>query len=379
MNYWLVGIAYLSLLALGIGDNIRGPLYPEILTEMSLSDTVGGWFFSLSSIVSFSGSLLLRNRFVAVGPIRVLRFGLGLMAAALYAFGSSGSFGFLLLAASFFGLSSGIMGLCQNYLVTVGAAGPRLQQVMSGLHSMYGMASFAAPLFVTSLYAKGLLWREVFCWAALFPLAVMIASFAIKEVKVPVQEEIMEKDQAKSRFGLELYFAVLLAVYVATEILISTRLSLFMRRVQNEEMNQANLYLTWFFVFLLAGRLLFSFIRPKTHLSSQLKLSLIGTIFCLLLGLTVNPFFLAVSGLAMAPFYPMAMAYASHIFRKVEMASVIGLCLAMSSMAIVMMNIIVGQLSDSFGIDIAMYFGVVTAVASYFLILMLPKVQKKWS
>ena len=46
----LILISFASLFVFGISDNIRGPLFPEILKEFNISDSMGSLMFALSSL-----------------------------------------------------------------------------------------------------------------------------------------------------------------------------------------------------------------------------------------------------------------------------------------------------------------------------------------
>lgn len=380
MNWRYLILAFTSLLVLGLGDNIRGPLFAEILAGFKLSNFQGSLIFSASSICGFLGSLLIRKKFEKWGAVRVLNFSLVGFGVALALMGSAGSFAWFLFGSSLFGLSVGAMGVSQNYLVSVGASSHRLQQAMSGLHSMYGIASFMAPLMVAALSKDGD-WRLSFLVVALFPLALAVINIFVgikyKVVGSSTTETTASASPSSSR--VHFYFAVGLALYVAAEILLSTRLALYMRRQFSYDLSQSSLYVSYFFAFLLAGRVLFSVVKFPFKLYNQIRWLLVLSVICYIAGLYLHPFFLVLTGLMMAPIYPLMMTYASQIFHREVLSRVIAICLSMSSLFIVFMNFSVGAMSDTWGILVAMLFGVLVLVLSLLSLQLLPFVLHKWT
>ncbi|MBK7962902.1 MAG: MFS transporter [Bdellovibrionales bacterium] len=128
-----VVLAYVSLFAFGLGDNIRGPLFSEILSEFGLSDTVGSWIFALSSLFGFSSSFLSARLGRKLGHKLLLQISLGILGLALGVFSSAQSLFQMLVAAALFGMSLGSLGYCQNALVVLGTSPIRRQQWLSGL------------------------------------------------------------------------------------------------------------------------------------------------------------------------------------------------------------------------------------------------------
>ncbi len=57
----LILISYASLFVFGISDNIRGPLFPEILKEFNISDSMGSLMFALGSLSGFVASYFTRT------------------------------------------------------------------------------------------------------------------------------------------------------------------------------------------------------------------------------------------------------------------------------------------------------------------------------
>ena len=134
---YLVG-AFSCLFLVGFGDNMRGPLFPEILRELGLSDAQGGLMFAMSCGGSIVGALWARRLVSRWSTVRILQLGLGF--AFLGQGGSALAWDLVsLLAGSFvFGIAGGVLALGQNLMVEEGSPPERRRQGLAGLHSTYG-------------------------------------------------------------------------------------------------------------------------------------------------------------------------------------------------------------------------------------------------
>jgi MFS family permease len=56
----------------------------------------------------------------------------------------------------------------------------------------------------------------------------------------------------------------------------------------------------------------------------------------------------------MAPFYPLAMALLAELFPQ-KISSTVSFAISMQSAFVILMNLLIGILSDRFGIETAMY------------------------
>lgn len=362
MIWGYIVFAYLSLFALGIGDNIRGPLFPEILKNFSVDDTYGAIYYAVSSFCGFVGSLLVRQMLRRWSRVHTMQLALFMMAIGLVGMGTVNDFSWLLVFSGVFGASLGIVGVVQNVLVSVGSSPSRRQQMLSGLHANYGIASVLAPLVVAGITSWLGSWRYVFWGVAFVPGLLLLASFFWRDPGTPQEEgkaaTKLTPPAAQSRrehFG-QLYLAVSFGLYVVAEIMIGSRLPLFVRRELKLDLQESSYYLTGFFMCMMMGRLLFTFVHFKWPLRRMLLVFLLSSGVCCALGLEGSPLLLPLSGLFMAPFYPLAMMYISSHYEK-NMDSAVSYVMAIQSFFTVIMHWLVGYLTDAYGISIALWVG----------------------
>lgn len=371
MNF-IVLMAYISLLALGLTDNIRGPLYPDIVEYFNLNQTQGSLFFILSSLFGAFGTLLAKYLLSKFRIQTTHGFGLLVMSAGMALMSISNNFNFFLLSTAIFGLSMGIMGTMQNFMVAEFSDLPLRRRLLSGLHSMYGLASFMAPVLVSLMAKNNYSWKNVFLYSALVPLIIAVLSF-VKKMNTAsfenIQKERSESPQIKSKVKFEyLILAFILTGYVVAEIMISARMAYFLKVNNQFDLSLRNFYVTAFFALLLIGRIIFTFVELKLNLKKQLMVSAFFSILFLVLGIHLEPFFLVLSGLSMAPFYPMMVTYISELYPH-DKDQVLVVCLFIQSLGIVFMHMAVGILTDYFNPQIAMMVGPFFLLVSLLLFL----------
>lgn len=350
-------LGYFSLFVFGLADNIRGPLFPDILREFSVNDSVGSLMFALSSSASFTASHFARHFLRRFERRSVLQAACLLLGLALLGMAAAPAFPLFLLCSLCFGFSMGIVGLVPNILVPLGSTPERKQQMLSGLHAMYGVASLLAPLLAASLSLLTGSWRYTFALSALVPLSLLAYSFhgshgsLHKKPAAPAEPIHRQKN-----FRPQLFLALMVSFSVAAEVMVSSRLALYMRRVWNYDLEDSSLYVTYFFLFLLAGRLLFALVPFRQSIQRLLSLSVVSTMALFFLGLFVHPFFLVATGLGVAPFYPLAISWISSEFPH-DMDAAVSYMIATDSMMLILMHLLVGRLTDAVGITGAILTG----------------------
>jgi MFS transporter, FHS family, glucose/mannose:H+ symporter len=362
-------LGYFSLFVFGLADNIRGPLFPDILREFSVNDSVGSLMFALSSGASFTASHFARHflrRFERRSVLQAAALALGL---ALIGMAAAPFFPLFLLFSVCFGFSMGIVGLIPNILVPLGSKPERKQQMLSGLHAMYGVASLIAPLLAASLGLLTGSWRWTFALSAIVPFSLLAYSFHGSHGSLH-KKQPLPADHAKSRrknIRPQLFLALMVSFSVAAEVMVSSRLALYMRREWNYDLEGSSLYVTYFFIFLLLGRLLFAVIPFRQSIRLLLSLSIVFAMGLFFLGLFVHPLFLAATGFAVAPFYPLAISWISSEFPH-DMDAAVSYMIATDSMMLILMHLLVGRLTDAVGIAGAILTGPVFLLGSLLMV-----------
>ena len=188
----------------------------------------------------------------------------------------------------------------------------------------------------------------------------------------PIDPQSADGEGSPAPFWGKVSVSGLFAFYVVAEILVSTRLALYMRENFSMNLEQSSLYVTYFFIFLFIGRLVFAFLRIPGSVKLQMNLSLIFSLICLFFGLSIHPFFLAIVGLTMAPYYPLSVAYISQKTGRNE-RHYLTLAMSIQSLSVVGMHLGAGYLTDSGGVKQAFSIGVGALIISFLCLNFHPK------
>ena len=346
-----IALAYLGLFSFGMIDNARGPLYPEILNSWQLSTSLGSYIFSLASIASLLANLLSRFWLPRWETINALKIALLLQFISCLGMGLAGEMtnGFtLLLVFSFvFGFSSGLVGIAAN--IAVGKTEARLRlRFLSGLHSMYGLASLLIP-FAISILIKFINWPAIFKVMALIPLLFFLISLTIKNIPINLEKKILPPIP----FPFRLHIGLIFSFYVASEVAISSQLVLYLNRGLHFPLPLAQNYLSIFFALLLTGRLLFSSISLPISGQKLMYLSLTCSLIAALIGFFAHPLGLVACGLTMSCFFPCAMDWLNDHYPNWASQLTASVMTSVGIMLIIM-HILVGQLADIYNIQKAL-------------------------
>ncbi len=364
----LIFSAFVGLLYFGLLDNGRGPAYPEILRSLDLNNRQGSWLFAITSFLSFIMTVLSHKWLVKLDLKRAMRLGWLLLSLASLCIGLSGTFHSspLLFGASIIqGIGMGFVGMTMNLMIETGAPVSHRRRTFSALHATYGIASLVAPLLFTGVKLIGLHWEHFFYALALLgPVLFYLAPRC-----EPVYAKIPEPDlHFKLPLGFLLLLGVTIGCYVASEIVVSSRLVLFLEEGRGLSNSEASFYLSAFFLCLMGGRLFMGIkdlpIKGSTLLIASLSLSL-GLLF---LGHMGFLFCFSLTGLTMSVFFPSFMDWLAETFPN-DFQKTTTFVLSGIGLHLVAMHLGFGSLAEALGVEKAM--GLSSALTFTSLILLI--------
>lgn len=370
MIWPFIFLSYASLFVFGLSDNIRGPLFPEIMRQFAVSNAMGSLMFALSNISGFVSSHACRYLLRRYDRLTVLRSGAIGLTLSMWGMAASPVFPLFLFFSFLFGFSLGIIGLVPNILVPLGSSPHRKQQMLSGLHTMYGLASLLAPLLAASMeYFTGN-WRWTFVAGSVGALSLLAYTFHSSHNSLHTKASFCaeeHKANKKKNFKPQFFLAIMLSLAVAAEIMVSSRLALYMQQTLNFDMEASSLYVSYFFISMMMGRLLFTVIHFKHSPQFLLSVSLFFTGVCILSGVFIHPLFLAASGFTIAPFYPLSISWVSTEFPE-DLDSAVSYMMATDSIMLIFMHLAIGKLTDLFSIKEAMLWGMGFVILSFLMV-----------
>lgn len=372
----LIWLSYVSLFILSLVDNIRGPFFPDILAELHLDGTRGSAFFATTSLFAFIGSWASHRLLYARSSLFLLSLGALGVGIGFAAVSVSYNFILLMVACAFLGWFFGALNLAQNAMVFETNSPHLRRRLLSGLHSMYALASLTAPFIATAYRWLGFSWRQCFLSLALLPLAIALSSLKFKGKPSHVSSRPLDMNGSEWRRCV--IFSLMMAAYLWGEVSASSRMVLWLRTAHGFSPDLANLYLSGFFLTLLVGRTFFSFVHFQgvgNWLILCASAGLSASFYAL--ALYASPVWLVLSGLSLAPFFPVAMEQVSIIFGA-KSNQALGFVLGFGSLSLVAMHMVIGILTDLFGISQALLVGPLTLLlvfAVLAVILIFPQVR----
>jgi len=344
---FLVG-GYLSLFAAAYFDIIRGPLLPSIAADLGLAFSASGAFLTIGQAVGLVLTFLMigalnrwSERTIMAGTC-VIGIGACLVAPQVHSFGA------LLGLGSLIGIVIAVLDAMANILV-VEAVPVHLQgRFLSGLHSIYGLASLASASVVGVALMHGMRWSSLY--AAALPAYVALLIFAWRTLgNVRAKAERTVQSARLSR--LQMLVVLVFAVYVAGEVATSMWLVSYLVQKRGLTASGATTYLMLYFLVYTLVRLACAFFIQPRHEKTVLHLALIASVAAFVLADLGPTWAFAFVGL-FGPFFPVFLARVSRSFPLSWRSLTIWIMAAMN-VTIGLANLTIGRLADTWGMPIA--------------------------
>lgn len=373
VHWAFVGLAYITLLCQSILDNVRGPAYPDILSTFEMSASRGAQLFAWASFAGLISNLSARWWLPRVEVVTGSMISLLLMAAGSYMFGIAPRYGpyMIDLASITMGLGMGAANVAMNLLIARGTPLSHRRQFYSGLHSIYGLGSLSAPLLLSVYLSSQNTWDGFFRVFIILPIIIFILAVVGRKALRHESSDIKvvkPKLTAPTSIGTRLSYGCVFGFYVASEIVISTRLVLYLTTAHQIAIEDARLALSSFFLALLAGRLLFAVVPVKGASQRWLVASCILSIVFYFMSIFISPYILILCGLSMSYFYPVAMDWLSKKFPQ-GLEWMTASVLTNISIMLILMHLGFGLITDLLGINAAM--GLVPLLQAICMLLLL--------
>lgn len=357
----------MTLFSLGLLDNVRGPYFADIISDLNLSNTQGSLFFAVVSGMAFVAAQVVPFMASRFSLLNVIRMALVTMGVGFYFIAYAHSLSVLLLFCVIFGLGFGVLNVAQNLLILEGSSLYLRRRLFSGLHGMYAFSSLIAPLIAAQLFQLQINWRVAFMGFASIVIVSLIVSFFARSEKSILRPHAPVRNLQRVKFKSYSSIGGVLSLYVLAELVLSTRLSLYVRQTYMYSPAQAANLLALFFLFLLVGRFIFLFIPFKSSNLVIIERCLVCTFVAYILGLWVHPWLFALAGFTMAPIFGLSIDLVAEMFPE-HSSQAVSNVIGLSCIYIVSMHIVMGLLSDWIGITQAMSIGLVFIFSAWLLL-----------
>lgn len=350
-EYFPVFVACLSLFALGWMDNARGPFFPLFLEATGESSSKGALFFAVASFVAILSSGAAGFVIEKFGVKRLLFLGgISMGASPLSLILYPSLFG-AIITAFLFGMGLGWVAVGQNILISLVKKEGVRRRLFALLHCFYALAAMTAPLSVLKL-KEVLPWNWLLIGALVLTLPFLLSLFFLKEEvdeNAPVKKI---KPPPLTDFWV-LTWVTFLSFYISSELIMSTRLVVFVKGM-GLGFEEASKHLFLFFLCMFCIRILFFFVNFKQSAVKILLVCLLSALGFIYLGYNVSTYFFVLVGAAVGPVFPVVMDEISRMWPE-RFDVLVARVIALSSMFVVTAHMVVGRLTDTYGIAKAMY------------------------
>jgi fucose permease len=241
----------------------------------------------------------------------------------------------------------------------------------------HGIGSMAAPLYAARMLALTFHWQQVYLWALIAPAILLLAFIPIKfpSRAAVIQQEKGDKDFWKNAFSIRMWwFYLLIAVCVCTELGISSWIVEFLQKIKGASIARSNMALAFFFLMIVLGRLLGSFLVDRIGYMKSVLFAALGGFICIALGIfgpSWCAFFLPLEGLFQSITFPTITAAVCDIHKK-NQGSILGLLFTFAGAGGMIGPWLVGFASDRitlhYGFSIVLIYCAVMGLSSLVLL-----------
>lgn len=359
---------FIGFLVFGFSENIKGPAIPKLQADFALSEFHIGVLLALNSLgyllaCSYTGWLVKK---IGIKATTILCFLTMAFAGVLICFSPnyalfSGSYFFMYLGNGMLEISLGIMA-ATIFVKNTGT-------MMNLSHFFYGLSSMVAPLLSTSLMGLSFL-NTTLGWRGMY---LIVLSFSLIPI-LPAILGVFPKQEASNHDRVSLrefirnstawLILFILSFGVIAEMAIGGWLVNFLEKSYGfSSTSAASILAGFFFCFMLARLLLGPIIDRIGFVKSILIASFFSGISIITSILIGKPavFLLAAAGFGIAPVYPTVMALISKIFKN-NIDTALTFTLTLMGITIVIGNLMVGTITDTFKSIYTSYLGVEAGV-----------------
>ena len=363
--------AFICLFYFGLVDNTRGPTYPKMLDAFNFTNDQGSYLYAIASFLGLIVTLTTSKWLPFIHLKKSFYISNILIAVSCFILVLSKSMSSPMLAffsSAILGTGMGFCSISMNLAVETESKPGKQRQTFAALHTTYGIAAFSAPLLY-SLYVKA----NISNWSVFFLFLGVLGFLSLllfkKQEPVFIEPKTSPEDSTTTLFIL-LALALCVGTYVASEIVVSSRLVLFLEKFHSYTQEQSSMALSLFFFLLMLGRMSLAFRSwPISSLTLMLTSLFLTTSFCLL-GLYAWPLAFALTGLSMSIFFPSLMDWLISLFPK-EFPQVSSFAISGIGFHLILMHLGFGRLAAKLGLWQAMTLPLILTFFSFIMLMVL--------
>ncbi len=300
-NVLLILVGYLMLFIVAFLDTIRGPLLPILTTQLNLDYEQSSWIFISGNISAILMTLLMIPVLRKFGEIKISLF-VSYLILLIFVLAFFVKNIFTLIIFSFcIGTAVSIVGALCNVFTLQGANGKYSLQIISGLHTMYGLGSLMSPLIAKWCLESNQDWPLVF--ATTLPLTLTLIFLLKNKINLP-----HHFDEKKMRLPINKNVLLLLSgfsFYVVAEVMTSMWMTTFFVKTKFLNVQDASFFVAKFFIIFTLMRFLTTYFVQEKWISIFIFLSLFISLVSFTLALCFQQMDFLPYTAFMSPIFPL--------------------------------------------------------------------------
>ncbi|MGL5614751.1 MAG: MFS transporter [Sarcina sp.] len=374
-NWTAIIFIFLIMAMIAVVDNTKGIFVPAFKREFGVDDNSISNMFIISSaaymLFSYIGGILSEK----LGQKKVYILGILLNIISLFLLAASKTFIMLLIGV---GLSSGgiaLVAIASNTIIPIIVITAQAV-IMNMMHFCFAMGSSLGQVIFGNLSVIGISWRKIYFYVAIVFIVLLIA-FIFLKIPVTHITEVKKKENNNYKIIFKnpiiIVYMFAIGFYCFAENGIASWFVNYITSGFNINEGVAANYTAVFFAIFAIGRLFGGFVVRKVGYFNTIVTSLTIAGILLFIGIWLGQDGLAVisiSGLFFAITFPTTILTLSKVF-KGNGVYVTGLVVTANSFIIMILNKIMGILSDYIGAKESFYMIPITIIISAVLMFIL--------
>jgi len=376
---------FLAFFVFGFIDNLKGPLLPELLRSGDFSYSQGGTILFASYLGFIFSTLATGVMSDVISNRSVLRLAAISLCIGSIGFSTATSYLALILFMGISGIGLGAIELGANGLM-IELHDKARGRYLNLLATFHGCGSLLVPLYVAWMLSRGNSWQWVYgsTFFLAAPLLPLFWSRGHTSANLAVTQPRADWDWrefwlALSRTGFSLrmrFYYLIIAAYVAVELSVAAWMMECLQQDRSMSVGVSSLYLSSFFVLLMLGRFLGSFVVDRFEPLRIVFAAIAASAVCLAIGIFGSNNFVI--------FFPLSAFFMSIVFPTVTASvtrehigntgTILGLLFACGGVGGALGPWTVGLLSDVVGLKLGLTAPLGFAATALIAILLLQRV-----
>jgi fucose permease len=356
-SVFLLVIAYLGFISLGLPDAIAAVAWPDVREEFHLSQASFAWLFLGCGAGYFLSSFFAGRLTQLLGVGLLLCASSFLVSGAMFGYSQAGWFGLLVACAVVWGLGSGGVDAALNHY----AAGHFSARHMSWLHACYSTGATLGPLIMTACVVQAQSWRLGYGIVGATMLA-MATLFALTQRR---WADGVDKPTGEEDGGIAMLTVlrepivwmqiVVFFLYTGLENTAGQWTYTLLTESRGVSTETAGMLVGVYYGSIAAGRGVVGFIAQRVGLDRLVRLSTLGGIVgaaCLAFGsLPVAALGLVVLGLGLASIFPTLMTRTPQRLGRAQAAHAIGFQVSAAMLGAATLPSLTGVAAQAMGLE----------------------------